>query len=114
VFYVEGFFTIDRDRDVIIGVQAALSVLVDDAPMLVKDLREWGIWQRFGVAVHLSAGRDLVLARGLHASPAIRGLGPGRPTRPAAPRRPRPRPRCAPLPPSCRPPSLPIRTRSTR
>ena len=74
VFYVEGFFSIDRDRDVVVGVQAALSVLVDDAPVLVRDLREWGIWQRFGVALHLTAGRHRIVARVLDDRSAIRVL----------------------------------------
>ncbi len=81
VFYVEGFFSIERERDVVIGVQAALSVVVDDAPVLVRDLREWGIWQRFGVALHLPAGRHRIVARVLDDRSAIRVLDPdGRPT----------------------------------
>ncbi len=74
VFYVEGHFSLDRDRDVVIAVQAALAVVIDDSPVLVRDLREWGVWQRFGVAVHLPAGRHRIVARVLDDRSAIRIL----------------------------------------
>ncbi len=74
VFYVEGFFSVERDRDLVLGVQGALSVIVDDAPVLVRDLREWGVWQRFGVAVHVPAGRHRIVARVLDDRASIRVL----------------------------------------
>ncbi len=81
VFYVEGFFSTDLDRDVVIGVQGALAVRVDDELVLSRDLREWGVWQRFGVAVHLPAGRHRIVARVLDDSASIRILDmDGRPT----------------------------------
>ena len=74
VYYVEGFFSVDGPRDLILGVQGALAVFVDDAPVLTRDLRDWGIWQRFGVAVQVGPGRHRVVARVLDDSASIRVL----------------------------------------
>jgi len=80
VFYVEGYFSVDRDRDVVVAVQSALAVLIDDASVLTRDVREWGVWQRFGVAVHLAQGRHRIVARVLDDRSSIRILDPnGRP-----------------------------------
>jgi tetratricopeptide (TPR) repeat protein len=72
VFYVEGHFSVERERDLVIAVQGALSVLVDDTPVLVRDLREWGVWQRFGVAVHVPGGLHRIVARVIDDRSAIR------------------------------------------
>jgi len=81
VFYVEGHFSLDHERDVVIAIQGALTVLVDDSPVLVRDLREWGVWQRFGVAVHVSGGLHRIVARVIDDKSAIRILDlDGRPT----------------------------------
>lgn len=80
VFYAETFFAAAEPRDVVISVQGAVAVWVDDALVLERDLREWGVWQRFGTAVHVGSGRHRVLARILDDSTAIRILEPdGRP-----------------------------------
>ena len=80
VFYAETFFSTDHPRDVVIAVQGAVAVWVDDALVLERDLREWGVWQRFGAAVHVGAGRHRVLARVIDDSTAVRILEPdGRP-----------------------------------
>jgi tetratricopeptide (TPR) repeat protein len=74
VFYVEGTFNVDRDRDLVIAVQGAIAVWVDDAQVLVRDVREWGAWQHFGAAVHLAGGRHRVVARVLDDRSSIRVL----------------------------------------
>ncbi len=63
VFYTETFFETKGSRDLIIAVQGALEVWVDDTPILVRDLRAWGVWQRFGGAVRVGRGRHRILAR---------------------------------------------------
>ena len=75
VYYVETFLTTDTPQDVILAVQGAVKVWVDDAPVLERDLRTWGIWQRFGVSVRLGVGRHRVLARILSDSGSIRVVG---------------------------------------
>jgi tetratricopeptide (TPR) repeat protein len=63
VFYVETFFDVPSDRDVLVAVQGALKVWVDDVPLVDRDLRDWGVWQRFGGAVRVPKGRHRLLAR---------------------------------------------------
>jgi len=80
VYYAETFFSTDQERDLILTVAGALEVWVDDVPILERDLREWGVWQRFGASAHVGPGRHRVLARVLNDSTSIRFLGPdGRP-----------------------------------
>ncbi len=74
VFYIQGYFDLSADRDVILAVQGGLAVWVDDTQVLSRDLRDWGVWQRFGVSVHLGAGRHRILARTLEDRSAIRVL----------------------------------------
>jgi tetratricopeptide (TPR) repeat protein len=74
VFYVQTFFTTAAERDVLVAVAGAIKVWVDDAPVLERDLREWGSWQRFGAAVHVGPGRHRVLARLLGDASSVRLL----------------------------------------
>ena len=63
IFYAETFFTTRGDRQLIIAVQGAVKVWVDDYPVLERDPGDWGSWQRFGAAVAVKEGRHRVLAR---------------------------------------------------
>ncbi len=74
VFYVESFVTTDKPRDVIVAVQGALEVWVDDVSVLTRDLRDFGVWQRFGAAVHLPSGRHRIVARIVADSTTLRIL----------------------------------------
>jgi cellulose synthase operon protein C len=74
VFYVEAYFDAPADRDLLVAVQGALAVWVDDVPIAARDLRTWGIWQRFGGAVKIEKGRHRVLARVLSDASSIRLL----------------------------------------
>jgi tetratricopeptide (TPR) repeat protein len=76
VFYSETFFTVPTERDLIVAVQGSVQVWVDDAPVVARDLREWGVWQRFGARVKVPAGRHRVLARITHDASNIRLLNP--------------------------------------
>ncbi len=80
VFYAQAFFT-SRDRaDVLVAVQGALALWVDDTLVLERDLRQWGVWQRFGTIVRVSPGRHRVLARLMNDGASVRLLAPdGRP-----------------------------------
>jgi tetratricopeptide (TPR) repeat protein len=63
IYYVETFLELPADREMIVAVQGAFSVFIDDVEVLTRDTRQWGIWPRFGVRVRLGAGRHRVLAR---------------------------------------------------
>ena len=74
VFYVETFFTAPFARDVLLAVQGSLAVWVDDVKVLDRDLRDWGIWQKFGVAVNVGPGRHRVVARVMGEGSSVRVL----------------------------------------
>jgi len=74
VFYVETFFDSPADRDLLVAVQGSLAVWVDDVLVSARDLRTWGVWQRFGGAVRVGPGRHRVLARVLADVGSIRLL----------------------------------------
>ncbi len=76
VFYAESFFATSGDRDVIVAVQGAVAIWVDDTPVLSRALEEWGSWQRFGAHFRVAGGRHRVLARVLSASASVRILNP--------------------------------------
>jgi hypothetical protein len=63
VFYAQSFFSTHADRDMLVAISGALKVWVDDTPVLDRSLDEWGSWQRFGVALHVGAGRHRIVAR---------------------------------------------------
>ena len=74
VFYVETFFDTAGERDLIIAVQGSLATWVDDQSIGERDLREWGVWQRFGGAVHVGKGRHRLVSRVLGDAGSIRLL----------------------------------------
>lgn len=76
IYYAETFFDIDVEQDVLIAVQAALVVRVDDQVVLDRDVSKWGVWPRFGVIVHLPAGRHRLVARIGEPSTSIRLMHP--------------------------------------
>jgi cellulose synthase operon protein C len=76
IYYVQTFFSASSELDLIVAVQGAVKVWVDDTPVLERDLRQWGVWQRFGVALHVGAGRHRVLARVISDGSSVRLLTP--------------------------------------
>ena len=74
VYYAESFFDTEGERELLVAVGGALKVWVDDVPVLERDLRQWGIWQRFGAKVRVGPGRHRLLARLLNDSTSIRLL----------------------------------------
>jgi len=63
VFYSEAYLDLTSTRDLIIAVQAATVVWIDDTEVLKRDPRDWGVWSHFGVRVRLQPGRHRVVAR---------------------------------------------------
>lgn len=74
IFYVETFFDAPADRDLLVAVQGAVAVWVDDVKVVDRDLRQWGVWQRFGGAVRVPKGRHRVLARIMNDAASVRLL----------------------------------------
>jgi tetratricopeptide (TPR) repeat protein/transglutaminase-like putative cysteine protease len=63
IFYAETFVDLPAERDVLLAVQGAYRVSVDDAVVLDRDTRVWGIWGKFAVRLRLGRGRHRILAR---------------------------------------------------
>jgi hypothetical protein len=76
VFYAETFFVTRGDRELVVAVQGAVALWIDDALVLSRDIAEWGSWQRFGAHVGVGDGRHRVLARLLAPAASIRLLNP--------------------------------------
>lgn len=74
VFYIETFFDTSTERDLLVAVQGSVAVWVDDLLVAERDLRAWGIWQRYGAAVHVPKGRHRLVARIVDSSASIRLL----------------------------------------
>ncbi len=72
IFYVETFFDVPADRDLLVAVQGAVAVWIDDAMVVDRDLRQWGVWQRFGGAVRVPKGRHRLLARVMNDAASVR------------------------------------------
>jgi cellulose synthase operon protein C len=76
VFYVETFFTTRGERELLLAVQGALAVWVDDTLVLSRGIEDWGSWQRFGAHFIVGDGRHRVLARVLAPAASVRLLDP--------------------------------------
>ncbi len=80
IYYAQSFIDLAAARSVLIAVQGAYALFVDDREVLSRDTAQWGIWPRFGAAVRLEAGRHRILARLGGPETSIRVLHPdGRP-----------------------------------
>ena len=76
IFYAETFVTAKHPMDLVLAIQGSVAVWVDDALVAERDLREWGIWQKFGAAVRVNEGRHRIVARILDDVVAIRLVSP--------------------------------------
>lgn len=80
VTYAESYIELPRAQRVILAVSGAWRVWVDDRQVLDRDVRTWGIWPRYGVALELEPGRHRILAKMGATNTAIRVLtADGRP-----------------------------------
>jgi tetratricopeptide (TPR) repeat protein len=76
VFYAEAFFRTRGERELVVAVQGAVEVWVDDARVLTRGAEDWGSWQRFGAQIAVADGRHRVLARVLTPAASVRLLNP--------------------------------------
>lgn len=63
VYYVETFFELAHDEDVLVSARAAWALLVDDVKVLSHDPRTFGTHATSTVALRLAAGRHRIVAR---------------------------------------------------
>jgi hypothetical protein len=63
MFYAETYVDLPAERDVLLAVQGAYRVNVDDTVVLDRDTRIWGIWGKFAVRLRLAKGRHRIVAR---------------------------------------------------
>jgi predicted Zn-dependent protease len=63
VHLVETFFELPSTTEIVVAVQAAHAVLVDDVLVLDRPPDAWGVWPRFGVRLRLGPGRHRLVAR---------------------------------------------------
>ena len=74
VFYAETFFSTQAKREIVVAIQGAVAVWVDDALVLSRGVEDWGSWQRFGAHVAVGEGRHRLLARILAPATSVRLL----------------------------------------
>ncbi len=72
VFYGQTFLELDEDRELILSASGATALWVNDALVLERDVRVWGIWPKFGVRISLPKGRHRVLWKFGDPSSALR------------------------------------------
>lgn len=85
IYYAETFLELDGERDLLIAVQGALGIWINDQRVLSRDPRIWGVWPRYGVRVWLPRGRHRLLARLNDSQTTVRVMHPdGRPLHPRA------------------------------
>jgi tetratricopeptide (TPR) repeat protein len=76
IAYAETFVDVDEPTELIVAVDGAFAVWVDDHLVVRRDLGEWGSWLRYGVIVELERGRHRFVAKLGEASGALRLLYP--------------------------------------
>src|SRR5690606_38254976 len=72
VFYAESFVALDSPRELLLAVQGAHRVWVNDTLVLERDIRQWGAWLRFGTLIRLGKGRHRILAKLTEPEAALR------------------------------------------
>jgi tetratricopeptide (TPR) repeat protein len=76
IFYGETFIDLPAERDVLLAVQGAYHVSIDDQTVLDRGAIVWGIWGKFSVQVRLARGRHRILARLSNPETSIRAMRP--------------------------------------
>lgn len=81
-YYAESFVTLDAPEEVLIAVQGAHRIWVNDTMVRARDVRQWGAWLNYGVQVKLPTGRNRILAKLTEPEASIRVMLPdGRPAK---------------------------------
>jgi cellulose synthase operon protein C len=76
IVYGETYIEVKDTREVIVAALGALSLWVDDAVVLERDPRTWGIWPKFGAHLRLGPGRHRIVAKVAGPETFLRVLNP--------------------------------------
>ena len=76
IVYGETYLELTETRELILASLGALTVWVDDAVVLLRDPRTWGVWPRFGAHVRLGPGRHRVVVKIAGPETFVRVLNP--------------------------------------
>jgi hypothetical protein len=80
ISYAETFLDVDAPVELVLAMQGAFALWVDDSLVLRRDVREWGSWLKFGVRVAFTPGRHRIVAKLGVPTTSLRVLYPdGRP-----------------------------------
>lgn len=63
IVYGETYLEVPETRELIVAALGALTLWVDDAVVLQRDPRTWGVWPKFGAHIRLGPGRHRLLAK---------------------------------------------------
>ncbi len=82
VFYAQTFLELKDPQDIILSASGAIQIWVNDALVLERDVRIWGIWPKFATHIKLPAGRHRILWKIGDPATALRAVSPnGKPIR---------------------------------
>ncbi|MDX2053518.1 MAG: hypothetical protein SFV15_14055 [Polyangiaceae bacterium] len=76
VFFGEATVVLSQPTQLILAVEGAYKVWVDDVVVQDRDPRRWARWPRWGVALRLPSGRHRILAKLQRPSTALRLMQP--------------------------------------
>lgn len=80
VVYAESYIELPRTQRLILAASGAWRIWVNDHQVLDRDVRQWGVWPRYGVALELGPGRHRILVKLGTPSATIRAVAlDGRP-----------------------------------
>ncbi|MCH2108096.1 MAG: hypothetical protein MK135_02115 [Polyangiaceae bacterium] len=72
VFYSETFLELREEKRLLLTASGATQIWVDDYSVLERDIRQWGVWPRFGTEVRLAPGRHRLLWKSADPSSSLR------------------------------------------
>lgn len=63
ISYAQTFVDVDQPTALVLSVQGAFAIWVDDTLVLRRNVEDWGSWLEFGVRLDLAAGRHRLVAK---------------------------------------------------
>ncbi|HVJ14111.1 MAG TPA: DUF3857 domain-containing protein [Polyangiaceae bacterium] len=80
IVYAETYFDVAQPTELIVTVESAFGIWLNDHPVFNRDVRQWGSWLPQGIRLRLEPGRHRLVAKLAEAATSVRLLYPdGRP-----------------------------------